>query len=114
MSGALNIINTINMNGNKITTDYTPANPADATNNKHVDDTKTGIRITVQTISATYLPLAGGAMTGTIEMGTHKINSSAVPVDPVHVKKPYADYNSTGVTKLLKTMLDFFQICTRW
>lgn len=66
----------------------TPTQPTDAANKQYVDDAVAGA-----TPSGDYLPLAGGTMDGTINMGGNAITNVATPSADTDVSnKQYTDY----------------------
>jgi len=61
-----------------------PTNPQDATTKFYVDqaDAALDARLDVLELNAPYLPLAGGTMSGAIDMDSNRITNLPAPVDP--------------------------------
>ena len=81
------------MSGNKITSVADPEAAQDVATKKYVDDHSGG-----GGVGGDYLPLAGGTMTGAINMSGNKITSVASPeADADVATKKYVDDHSGGV-----------------
>jgi hypothetical protein len=66
----------LNMSGNAITNLLDPVNPQDAVTKHYVDNSS----VSKTYVDATFLPLAGGTMTGVINMGNYNISNLHAPV----------------------------------
>lgn len=101
MSGA------INMGNNTITALGAPVGDTDATNKEYVDGAITSaIKSAEGDADAKYLPLAGGTMTGPVEMGNNKITALATPTENTDAaNKEYADKQSTKMWSYSNTVV---------
>jgi len=96
--GALQINAALNMNSNVINNVGAPSAGGDATNKTYVDTTEASM---TAFNAATYVPLAGGTMTGTltmnatVNMNSHQINNVAAPTAAGDAtNKTYVDTNA--------------------
>ena len=89
----------LDMGDNKITSSYVPAEDADITNKKFVDD---AIAAQHEADANQFVDVAGDTMTGPLDMGTNKVTSSATPTeenDLVNRKFTESQYvNTSGDT----------------
>ena len=91
----------INMSGHKITNISTPSNPGDIVNKSYVDSEITNISNSLNN----YLPLTGGTMAGTINMGNHSITNVNNPTNTNDVaNKFYVDTSISSLSNSLKSL----------
>lgn len=82
----------LNLNNHKIINLSTPTLNTDATNKSYVDGLYTNLESEIVSTAAQYLPLKGGTMTGSIDMGDYLITSLGNPVNAKDAaNKEYVD-----------------------
>ena len=96
LSGADTMLGTLDMGGFGIVNQLDPTNPQDGATKNYVDTEIIALGLTG---TGPYLELAGGTMTGAIDMGANQINNLADPTNPQDaVTRAFADANYISTT----------------
>jgi len=95
----------LNMNDNKITTDYIPVSECDVVNKKYVDTT-------ILSKDVNKVNKAGDMMTGDLTLGENKLRITYIPtLDDDAVTKKYVDFSKQ---KAFENVVhgEYFRACT--
>ena len=94
----------VSLGANKITNLANPINSMDAANKAYVDSVANG---TSYVTSQIYLPLTGGALTGTLSMGSHKITNLSNPTNMQDATtKNYVDVVTSSVQTIITNLME--------